>query len=294
MSPFAPEEKPDSRPIEHRTHGRGPGPIIRLMSPSDYGTIARPFVFLDRFTGDRTMIDRMPLHPHSGIATVTVITEGNLRFDDPDSGKGMIGYGGVEWMRAGGGVWHGKEMSAGDSEYVEGFQLWLALPPELENGPVDSQYLEAPSMPQTGPAYVILGEYQGVKSPVRSHEGINYLLVTLPAHSSWQYIPPENHSSLWLSISRGTLVSPEKIATGEMVIFAAGSQPVTLHAGDAETRFVIGSAVAHPWPLSLGNYSVHTSDAALRAGEARINDIGRRLREEMVGQPQPTSMPIFK
>ncbi|HBQ79418.1 MAG TPA: hypothetical protein DD850_09035, partial [Erwinia persicina] len=102
------------------------------MSPSDYGALVKPFVFLDRFSGDSTMIEHMPLHPHSGIATVTVLTAGDLRFDDPDAGQGTIGYGGVEWMRAGGGVWHGKEMSAGDSARVEGFQLWLALPPALE------------------------------------------------------------------------------------------------------------------------------------------------------------------
>jgi len=44
--------------------------------------------------------------------------------------------------------------------------------------------------------------------------------------------------------------------------------------------FVLGSAVKHPHPLVLGYYSVHTSSAALREGEARIQKIGMRLREE--------------
>lgn len=294
MSSLSADEHAATRQIAYRTSGRGTGPIIRLMSPSDYGALVKPFVFLDRFSGDSTMIEHMPLHPHSGIATVTVLTAGDLRFDDPDAGQGTIGYGGVEWMRAGGGVWHGKEMSAGDSARVEGFQLWLALPPALENGPVDSQYLEAPSVPQTGPARVILGEYNGARSPVRSPEGINYLLVTLPARTVWHYIPPENHTCLWLSLSQGTLHTPDAVAKGEMVIFSAGTEPVTLQAGEEETRFVIGSAVDHPWPLSLGNYSVHTSEAALRAGEAKIKEIGHRLREEMRGKPQSGSLPVYQ
>jgi redox-sensitive bicupin YhaK (pirin superfamily) len=134
---IAPDAK--HRAISYRTTGSGHGSIVRLMSPSDLGHLIKPFVFLDLFEGESSFIGGMPMHPHSGIATVTVITEGNLRFEDAESGTGMIDYGGVEWMRAGGGVWHGKEMSVGTSKRIQGFQLWVALPPALENASVDSQ-----------------------------------------------------------------------------------------------------------------------------------------------------------
>jgi transposase InsO family protein len=55
------------------------------MSPSDSGRILKPFVFLDIFDADRATIRvmaGMPIHPHSGIATVTVFTEGHMRYDD--------------------------------------------------------------------------------------------------------------------------------------------------------------------------------------------------------------------
>src|SRR3954469_16440222 len=127
--------KPTKRRIVHRTRGRSHGPIARLMSPSDLGQILNPFVFLDIFNMTPGIGGDMPIHPHSGIATVTVITQGRLRFEDPASGSGTGEYGGVEWMRAGGGVWHGKELSRVDSDPVQGFQLWIALPPDLENAP---------------------------------------------------------------------------------------------------------------------------------------------------------------
>jgi hypothetical protein len=38
-----------ARGIAHRTRGRTHGPVTRLMSPSDYGEILKPFVFLDLF-----------------------------------------------------------------------------------------------------------------------------------------------------------------------------------------------------------------------------------------------------
>ncbi|MGF6092227.1 pirin family protein [Pseudomonas sp. 18173] len=282
------------RAIRYRTTGSGHGAIVRLMSPSDLGHLIKPFVFLDLFEGESSFINGMPMHPHSGIATVTVITEGNLRFEDADSGKGMIDYGGVEWMRAGGGVWHGKEMSVGTSKRIQGFQLWVALPPALENASVDSQYLESRVMPQAGPARVILGSYQGVQSPVRAPAGMNYLLVTLPAGESWTYVPPKGHESLWLSVSRGVLGAPEVVMAAEMVVFEPGSGAVTLKAMHKDTVFVIGSAEPHPYDLALGNYSVHTNGQALRAGEAKIAEIGARLREYLKTPNESASVPVFK
>ncbi|KAF2394136.1 pirin family protein [Pseudomonas frederiksbergensis] len=285
----------NTRRISHSTRGHGHGPIVRLMSPSDFGRLLKPFVFLDLFETDLRLFGSMPLHPHSGIATITVITEGNLRFDDPDSGTGLIGYGGVEWMRAGAGVWHGKELSAGTSSRVQGFQLWIALPAALELAPVDSQYLEADAMPHAGPARVILGEYQDVRSPVRAPSGITYLLVTLAAGQRWEYQPPAGHEVLWLSVSRGTLRSPEPILEGELVAFEPGNGALTLEAGDqGDAVFVLGSAVPHPHELKMGSYSVHTSMQALNTGEANIQRLGERLRAQSSPESGTRSTPIYK
>src|SRR5438876_6236667 len=38
-----------ARAIVRRTRGRTHGPVTRLMSPSDFGEILKPFVFLDLF-----------------------------------------------------------------------------------------------------------------------------------------------------------------------------------------------------------------------------------------------------
>ncbi|KPH00970.1 pirin [Pseudomonas sp. RIT-PI-q] len=292
--PGSARETVTHRAISYRTTGSGHGAIVRLMSPSNLGQLVKPFVFLDLFEDESSFIGGMPMHPHSGIATVTVITEGNLRFEDAESGTGMIDYGGVEWMRAGGGVWHGKEMSAGTSKRIQGFQLWVALPPALENASVDSQYLESSVMPEVGPARVILGAYEGVQSPVRAPAGMNYLLVTLRVGESWTYVPPNGHESLWLSVSRGSLGAPGLVTAGEMVIFEPGSGAVTLKAMHKDAVFVIGSAAPHPYDLALGNYSVHTNPQALRAGEEKIAEIGVRLREYLQKPNESARVPVFK
>lgn len=291
-----------ARTIALRTRGRGHGPITRLMSPSDLGQMVKPFVFLDIFDmGEATlramaMGDGMPIHPHSGVATVTVFTEGSLRFDDPSIGSGTLAYGGVEWMRAGGGVWHGKELSPvpGVSR-VRGFQLWLALPPEVENGAPESRYIEAAAMRSAGPAHVIVGRHDGVSSPVPAPQGINYLLVTLRAGERWAYRPPAGHAVGWLALAQGALEAGGPVTPGEMVIFDHSEQDIVVQSGpNDDAVFVLGSAVPHPHRLHLGSYSVHTSATALRQGELRIAELGRQMTAAGRERTASGTVPVFR
>lgn len=285
------------RRVVAKTRGRGHGPIVRLMGPSDFGEVLKPFVFLDLFEANMgQMRDAMPLHPHSGIATVTVFTRGDVRYEDPETGRGALTYGGVEWMRAGSGVWHGKEIAPGMSESVQGFQLWVALPPDLELAGPDSQYVEAADMKQVGPATVILGSYDGVQSPVRSPVGINYLMVTLKAGESWTYSPPAGHSVGWLSVAQGALsMIDAQIRAGDFAVLDEGETAVTLAAdGPQDAIFVLGSAVPHDHPLHLGYYSVHTTAEALIQGEAQIASLHKKL---LAARPRRTSSgttPVFR
>jgi redox-sensitive bicupin YhaK (pirin superfamily) len=282
------------RSISLRTRGRRHGPITRLMSPSDLGEVVKPFVFLDLFDVDLRGLN-MSLHPHSGIATVTVITKGDVRFEDPEAGQGSLAYGGVEWSRAGGGMWHGKELAAGESERFAGFQLWVALPPIVETGPAESQYIPAQMLDRIGPATLIVGAYAGRTSPVNAPEGFNYLVVTLGPGESWTYDPPRGHTTAWLGLAEGSLDAGQQIAAGEMAVFESGEERVTLTALGAENAvFVFGSAAPHPHPLHLGAYSVHTSAQALVQGEARIAELGRKLSEAGDRRTRIGSTPVFR
>jgi redox-sensitive bicupin YhaK (pirin superfamily) len=285
-----------ARRVTYRTRGHTHGPITRLMSPSDLGHQLKPFVFLDLFDIDlHDPHKRMPIHPHSGLATITVIVDGDLRFDDATDGSGYIGFGGLEWMRAGGGVWHGKELSGGHSPKAKGFQLWIALPPELEHAAVDSQYIEAQHVPTTGPAHVILGSYEGARSPARAPDGITYLLVKLAKGSSWTFTPPAGQPVSWLAVASGGLVGATPAQAGEMVLFEDTQAPISLEtSAESETIFVIGSATTHPHDLHLGNYSVHTSADSLVRGEENIERLRKLLVEAGDRRNDTGAVPIFR
>src|ERR1700704_6837917 len=151
-----------SRQIVHRTRGRRHGPITRLMNPSDLGEILKPFVFLDLFDTEGTSLSGFGLHPHSGIATLTYLLEGSVRYEDTTGATGILPEGGVEWFKAAHGAWHGG--GAGEASRARGFQLWLALPPEHELGPVESIYQAPGDIARDGPARVLIGAHGAAAS----------------------------------------------------------------------------------------------------------------------------------
>jgi len=266
-----------AREVIYRTRGHRGGPITRLMSPSDLGEVLKPFVFLD--LAEFEAGPRMPMdlfwHPHSGIATVTVTLDGAVRFAETTGKHGVLSNGSIEWMRAGNGIWHTGEAEPG---HVKLFQLWVALPPELENGPFASHYVMPEEVPVEGPARVILGSYGTVRSPIDSPP-MTYLQVSLKDGERWRYEPPGGHDVAWVAVADGQLHASSPIPAGEIAVFEPSEQPVDFMAEGA-TRFVIGSAARHPHDLALGSYSVHTSEDALRRGETEIRRIGRELRAE--------------
>src|SRR3984893_8990289 len=100
------ETKKKGREIVARTRGSSHGPITRLVSPSDLGQAIKPFVFLDYFDIDPTRMPPIGFPLHAGIDTRTVGLEGQLSYREPSGSEGIIDGDGVEWMHAGGGVWH--------------------------------------------------------------------------------------------------------------------------------------------------------------------------------------------
>ena len=266
-----------AREVVFRTSGQRHGSITRLASPSDVGELIKPFVFLDHAEAKYTGKPLFGIHPHSGIATLTVILQGGMAYEDTTGKSGQVTEGGLEWMRAGNGVWHDGGPLEGAPLRV--FQLWVALPAAEENSSPESQYIPAEAVEQAGPARVVLGEYGGARSPIRAPQGMNYLHIRLKDGQSWRYSPPTGHDVAWLAVDRGSLLAPEEIGAGQLAVFAEGEDSIDVRA-QGDTSFVLGSAIKHPHPLVLGYYSVHTSEQALAQGEEEISRIGRQLREQ--------------
>lgn len=269
-------KRPLTRAIWHQTRGSTHGPITRLISPAGLGEWLKPFVFLDFFSAKGAPGRQgFGMHPHSGIATLTFMIRGEVRYEDTTGKQGVLSAGGVEWLRAGNGVWHSAD-PLGDLD-LEGFQLWVALPASEENAPAQSIYLEPSEVAQDGPARVLLGHYGAAQSAIPAPSDMTYLAVRLKDGEHWRYTPPQGHTVVWVAVNEGELQAGEAVHAGELAVFDDSDKLIDFE-GRGETSFVLGSAVKHPHDLVTGHYSVHTSRQALAQGEAGIQRIGATLQ----------------
>jgi len=264
-----------SRGIVQLTAGRTHGPITRLMSPGDLGELVKPFVFLDYFEAPSSGGPQMPDHPHSGIATHTTLLEGSVGYRDSTGKSGTLRAGSIEWMQAGGGVWHGGDLRPGKT--VRGYQLWVALPAPLELEPAFSQYLDPEAIESDGRVRVLLGSHGKLRSPIADVSRLAYLHVRLEDGEAWRYQPPADHDVAWLAVNEGKLHVAGAVVARRMAVFEAGNGALEVRA-EGPTEFVVGSAVKHPHPLVCGYYSVHTSEHALALGEEGIRKVASALQ----------------
>ena len=269
------------RTIVHRTRGSTHGPITRLVSPGDLGEVLKPFIFLDRFevpAGGQP--PRFGMHPHSGIATLTYLMSGQTAYEDTTGehgARGVLPNGGVEWMMAGGGGWHTG--APDNTERVLGFQLWVAMPPVLELAEAYSMYLGPDNVPQTGPARLLLGTFEGKTSPIPAPSDLTYLGVHLQAGERWRFEPPAGHTVAWAAVGEGALAAPATLRTGDLAVFEDDVGEIEFQA-HTDTAFVLGTGVRHPHDLFMGPYSVHTSADALHRGQAGIRQRAELLRRQ--------------
>ena len=243
----------------------------------------------------RALAGSMPVHPHSGIATVTVFTEGDVTFDDPVAGHGTIGYGGLEWARAGLGMWHGKELSAGSSPWCRAsscgspFRLNWSAPNQKASTSAPSWCRElvrpASSSVRTKPRRARCGLHAGSttcwsRSSQVNAGAINLLLVTLLAGSR---------------LPRARSAAASGCRTANSGSSRPGEAPITLEGAEGTgATFVLGSAVPHPYELHLGAYSVHTTADALAAGERNLRELKKRLDARGDRRTASGSTPVFR
>lgn len=271
--------------ISGRHRGSQQGPITRLIDPASLGDLLKPFIFLDFFNAPVQRGFGFPMHPHSGIATLTWQPGCDVRYQDTTGNSGVLKAGGLEWMNAGGGAWH--QGSFDTDGLATGFQLWVPMPPGVEDGESFSQYVPPHEVPKAaidgGSLTVLLGQVSAnggvIRSPVMSHQDMNYFVLDLAAHTQWSYAPPPSHDVAWAFVFDGS-ASVVGTTTSHELLVLAGEGDIAVVCADVPARILIGSARQHPHPLVTGPSSVHTNAGSLRRAQARIRALGGSMAQQ--------------
>ena len=263
-----------TRTVIERTRGDQHGPIRRIISPAGLGDRLKPFVFLDFIHTQLTDGWGFGFHPHSGIATLTYHLTANVEYEDTAGMTGLIMAGGLEGMRAGGGVWHKATIRT--SGQTTGFQLWVALPPGLEDGPSEGQYVPPDLVRSSGNTKVLLGHYEAASSPIRHPAPLNYFDISLSTGETWSFEPPDDHAVAWVFAYEGRVEIGGVALQDELAVLDQSTAGVEIKALTT-ARVIFGSAPKHDYPLVPGSSSIHTNEASLKSASVKIRQIRAEL-----------------
>ena len=258
--------------------GRRHGPITRFIPPWNIGELTPPFVFLDYAEVKPESKPLFGVQPHSGIATLTLVLNGEVSFEDATGGRGEVRTGGVAWMNAAHAVWRGGGSAAGVPLRV--FQLWISLPPSQQSSPVTSEAIVPQHMEAEGPVRVILGRFGRAVSRIHGAPAdINYFHVRLKDGQRWCYIAPAGHNVTWLAVDRGglQLQEGERVYWEQIAVFDDSGGVIEAQA-DGDTSFVLGSARRSTRPLEPGEYPLAASPPPLSEADPQPGRVAPRLR----------------
>jgi redox-sensitive bicupin YhaK (pirin superfamily) len=270
---------------------------VRRVLPAVARRAVGPFVFFDHFgpvTLPADMDSDVGAHPHIGLATVTYLFEGSFLHRDSLGTVQAITPGAINWMTAGHGIAHSERVTdaeRGQPRRLHGLQLWVALPPALEETEPSFQHVPARDIPVFTDVAgvrvrVLVGAALGHTSPVRTASPTVYLDVQLPPGATWT-LPALAPELAAYSPTDSLFIDDQSVSAQEMVLLPAGAG-VTVRAGDAGARLVVIGGASLEQPVRMWWNFVATDRTRMAAAAARWEQGGfPAIPDESVRIPAP-------
>lgn len=237
-------------------------PVRRLL-PSQVKKMVGPFIFVDHmgpalFEKHSTQGD-VRQHPHIGLATVTYLFSGAMMHRDSLGFVQRIIPGDINLMIAGSGIVHSERVPEDirtESVAVEGMQVWLALPTEVEETAPDFLHYSSADIPhyQTPDmnARILIGAAWGKTSPVKTASLTTYLDIQLAAGFSYRPEFPGQEIAIY-SLDNQLLVNGEAVPENHLLVLEDQAEITAITASRfillggaplADERFILWNFVA--------------------------------------------------
>ncbi|MCF8715431.1 pirin family protein [Joostella atrarenae] len=214
--------------IEERARDIGDFLVGRLL-PFRKKRMVGPFIFIDHMGPATINADNyvnIGQHPHIGLSTLTYLFEGEIRHRDSIGSDQIISPGAVNWMTAGKGATHTEHTpdhlkNTQDSK-MHGFQIWVALPKELEKMHPEFHHIEKKDLPKwekDGAKFTLIaGDGFGKKSPVPVHSPL-FMIEIKTSNSTDLQITDQLKGEIGICVVKGSInACDEKIEAGNMIV----------------------------------------------------------------------------
>lgn len=283
--------------IAARNADLGEGMLVRRVLPSRQQRMVGAWCFLDHagpvaFAPGHGM--HVGAHPHIGLQTFTWLIEGEVLHRDSLGNEQIIRPGQVNLMTAGHGVVH-TEDSLVDGSRLHAAQLWIALPPEVQDCPPD--FAHHPQLPQwqtNGATLTLLaGEYAHQSAPARLHSpllGIDIANTT--ATEVDLDLRPDFEYAL-LPLTGSVCLGGERFAADEFAYLGRGLDNLHLDlAPDSKVLLLGGEPFAEPvlmWWNFVGfdKAAIAMAQHQWETGDARFGPVGSGQAPRLSAPPLP-------
>jgi redox-sensitive bicupin YhaK (pirin superfamily) len=217
--------------IESRPKDLG-GLLVTRVLPWSKKRMVGPFIFLDHMGPADLDSDHhinVRAHPHIGLSTLTYLFKGRIHHKDSLGSSVVIIPGEVNWMTAGKGISHSEKApqeDLGKISELHGLQFWVALPDELEEMEPSFHNFKSADIPKIHSTEahidVVVGEFQGRKSPVKSFSPLIFLNIKAETDYQFKYDPKSFEVALYL-IEGSITVGDKTYHNHELIVFEKGS-----------------------------------------------------------------------
>lgn len=188
-----------------------------------------PFVFIDHMgpteLGNGKFLD-VDQHPHIGLCTLTYLYESEIEHRDSTGSIQVVKAGDAGFMTAGKGVAHTERtpqyLRTKEKQNMHGYQIWLALPKEMEEVAPRFDYYPAESLPQweaDGLSFTLVaGEAYGKQSPLLGYSPM-FMLSVQANKKSTLHLKDHLKGEVAIVIVEGHISeAAEKVNAGQMLI----------------------------------------------------------------------------
>lgn len=208
---------------------------VRRALPTAKRRLVGPFIFFDRMgpailRADQAL-DVRP-HPHIGLATVTYLFDGRIRHRDSLGTEMVIEPGDVNLMTAGRGIVHSErspEELRGHPMSISGLQTWLALPDSKEEiAPVfeNTARTALPVIDSDGiKGRVVIGAFDGLKSPVAAHSDTLYADLALSPGASVRISADAEERAIYILDGQVTIAG-DRFPSDRLLVLRSGDEIV--------------------------------------------------------------------
>jgi len=190
-------------------------------------------------------------HPHTGLQTVTWLTDGAVLHRDSLGSEQLIRPGQLNLMTAGRGVVHAEEGTGTYRGTLQGIQLWVAQPESERFGDPDFKHIAQLPQVEFGQAMatVLAGSFLDVQSPApfgKDLVGLDAIIqrgtTIFPLRADYEYAV--------VALDGALEVGESTSKPGQIASLGVGRDEVAISAS-APTRMILLGGVPFPEPVFM-------------------------------------------